>query len=222
MFVKVNIQLWYRQIEVSLVLREWYFVSKLKFAVFFSLFLDRVVSKMNEFVEGFQTVFSPGSPYVAVAVVIPFQASVYRSDHGKQPDVKFPVVIQSWVLDVSLENESSLLVTSAGVHNPFDFLQRGLDANSSSPVSILSWLDDPNILEVSCFLDFFYFPFYRFLLAFIFSLLVMQTPHFLIMFLLSLLQLSKKLFIYNDIFIFRLYLRHHRRLLFFFLLLLFF
>ena len=86
-------------------------VARLKFSVIFSLFLNRVIRQVHQFIgEVFGVVLAAGGSEVALLVKIAFQVSIDAGDYGERPYVELAFVDQERVLDVLLNDESALAV----------------------------------------------------------------------------------------------------------------
>ena len=163
--IKVKIRL--LSIDDFCEVLEAHLVCIFEFSIVFGLVLDGVISQVNESIANVvKVVLSGARPNIAILITVPFQRTVNASHHAVDSEVKFTLVDEKRVVDILLNDESTILFGGPS-DNVLNFSHVLYDLNTLTAICILARFDYPSILRGSVFspnsLDLFLFV--RFVIA---------------------------------------------------------
>jgi hypothetical protein len=128
----------HRLLQMSLKLPEAEFVAGLKPAIFSTLFLYRVISKMYKLTAKIlQRELPTRRPYIPLPVPISLDDSFDLGDHHKAADIEFPALEKHAICQVSLDYAAAVF---AGRYVLQDGLERGGYFDAVATVRVLAGL----------------------------------------------------------------------------------
>lgn len=91
-------------------------------------------------------VFSATCTQVSIGVPVALQVPVDRAHQGKTPNVELTVLVEEGLLDILLYDVTSLnTVYGSILYQALDVIKVFAHLDSTAPVCVLSWLDDPQL-----------------------------------------------------------------------------
>ena len=103
---------------------------------------------MDVLIHVLEVVLPARSAQVPIIIIERFLVTVNWSDHGKTSNIEFPVFVEGRILNIFLDNESTRALVAFRADDLLDLIQLRLDCDAYSSISVLTWLYDPNILEL--------------------------------------------------------------------------
>ena len=103
---------------------------------------------MDVLIHVLEVVLPARSAQVPIIIIERFLVTVNWSDHGKTSNIEFPVFVEGSILNIFLDNESTRALVAFRADDLLDLIQLRLDCDAYSSISVLTWLYDPNILEL--------------------------------------------------------------------------
>jgi hypothetical protein len=82
---------------------------------------------------------------IAFLIDINLVVAVNRRHQHICPDIKFTPIYEQWVVNILLHNTSSPSTHGRIFYYLFDLVKVARDLDTSAPISVLTWLDDPNV-----------------------------------------------------------------------------
>ena len=126
-------------------------VSRFKFTIVIKLLLHRVIGQMNvpiwDVLEG---ELSAACPEVALSVPVTLKVAANGAHHGEAPDVKLPILVEQWFFNILLDYVTSFEAIHICIANQvFDLIKVFRHLDTTASVSVLTGLDDPQLLAKS-------------------------------------------------------------------------
>ena len=95
-----------------------------------------------------QGILTATCPQVTISIPVALKVTIYGAHQSKTSNIKFTLLIKKGLFDVFLNNVTSLNTIDCGVLNKsLNMVQIFADLNSTPPVSVLSRLNDPQLLS---------------------------------------------------------------------------
>jgi len=91
--------------------------------------------------------FPRARPQVAVGVPVALEVAANGAHQGEAPDVKLPVLVQEWFLDVLLDYVGAAVAVHVCVlHQGLNVVDVAAHLDAAPTIRVLSWLHDPEVL----------------------------------------------------------------------------
>lgn len=132
---------WVVLLKVLLKILKGQLIATFVFSIIFRFLLNRIVGKVYEFViKVIRIIFFRSSSEVSILVEISISVSVYSSQEGESPDVKFPTVYQQRIADILLDN---IRVPDSCVDISLDLGNFIINRDVLASVAVFTWFSDP-------------------------------------------------------------------------------
>ena len=99
----------------------------------------------HSIVDVMKSEFATCRSQVALLIVVTLEIAVDAGGEGIRADVELPSVVEQWIVDVLLDDASSLLRLRAVGHDLLDFFVVFGDLNSLTSVRVLSRFENPHV-----------------------------------------------------------------------------
>lgn len=113
-------------------------------SVFTTLLLYGIICQMNHFISRIHSKCLRTSSQISSLINVSFQFSIDTCKHSKAPDIEFPSLKQSRLLNIFLNDKGSMHIKTALTDNLLDFLQLACHCDANASVSILARLNNPH------------------------------------------------------------------------------
>lgn len=184
----IYFQSWILVPEVLLEVLQRHFVAIFELSIVVTVLLYGIIGQMNKLViQVVDVILLTTSSNVTILIEVTFQMTIDWSQHSITPEVKFSLMYEQRIINVFLNDKSSIFgqwVIRCSLYDLLDLIHVGRHIDSIPSISVLSRFDDPYILMHPVLpLDFLYLLillsitiwclFFRFLLWFVFNCLVL-------------------------------------------------
>lgn len=133
-------------------------VSILKLSVVVRFLLNSIVCQMHKLVANVvERVLSAACSDVAILVAVAFETAIDARQQSEAPEIELASVNEQRVVNILLNDESSVAIFFHGPANDrLNFLNRLDDCYTLPSVGVLSRFDDPRVLRRSVLLPYFF------------------------------------------------------------------